>query len=92
LPHATHFNREAAPEAITAIERALGADDAAGGLYDLAAGLGAPASLASLGLREEYLDRVSEIATKAPYFNPRPVDRGGVRALLDDAFHGRRPG
>ncbi len=92
LPHATHFNREAAPEAITAIERALGADDAAGGLYDLAAGLGAPASLASLGFREEDLDRVSEIATEAPYFNPRPVDRGGVRALLDDAFHGRRPG
>jgi maleylacetate reductase len=27
----------------------------------------------------------------APYPNPRPVTRAGVRALLDDAFHGRRP-
>jgi maleylacetate reductase len=26
-----------------------------------------------------------------PYYNPRPVTREGVRALLDDAFHGRRP-
>jgi maleylacetate reductase len=91
LPHATHYNRDAAPEAMTSIERALGADDAAAGLYDLATDLGAPTSLASLGFREEDLDRASDIATEAPYYNPRPVDRDGVRALLDDAFHGRRP-
>jgi hypothetical protein len=27
----------------------------------------------------------------APYFNPRPIDRGGIRALLDDAYYGHRP-
>jgi maleylacetate reductase len=31
------------------------------------------------------------MATKNPYYNPRPVTREGIRALLDDAFHGRRP-
>ncbi|KAB2855452.1 MAG: maleylacetate reductase, partial [Bauldia sp.] len=25
------------------------------------------------------------------YWNPRPIDRAGIRALLDDAWHGRRP-
>jgi hypothetical protein len=27
----------------------------------------------------------------APYFNPRPIDRQAIRALLDNAFSGRRP-
>lgn len=92
LPHATHFNRDAAPDAMTAIRRALGADSAAGGIYDLAQRIGAPLTLSDLGLKESDLDRAADIATEAPYFNPRPVDREGVRSLLDDAFHGRRPG
>lgn len=51
----------------------------------------APRSLKELGMREEDLDRAAEIAVQHPYHNPRPVTREGVRALLDDAFHGRRP-
>jgi len=31
------------------------------------------------------------LATTNPYFNPRPVTRESVRALLDDAWHARRP-
>lgn len=91
LPQATHYNRDAAPEAMTAITRALGSETAAGGLYDLAARIGAPTSLESLGLTPPDLDTAADIATQAPYYNPRPVDRDGVRELLDDAFHGRRP-
>lgn len=92
LPHATHYNRDAAPEAMTAIARALGADSAAGGLFDLAGKIGAPTALKILGFDEKNLDRAADIATASPYYNPRPVDRDGVRALLDDAYHGRRPG
>ncbi len=92
LPHATHYNRDAAPEAMAAVARALGADSAAGGLFDLALRIGAPTALRDLGLEEENLDRAADIATAAPYYNPQPVDRDGVRRLLDDAFHGRRPG
>jgi len=91
LPHATHYNRDAAPEAMAAIARALGADSAAGGLFDLAAKIGAPTALKALGFDEKNLDRAADIATGSPYYNPRPVDRDGVRALLDDAYHGRRP-
>jgi len=92
LPHATHYNRDAAPEAMAAISRALNADAAAGGIFDLAKKVGAPSALKDLGLAEENLDRAADIATGSPYYNPRPVDRDGVRALLDDAYHGRRPG
>lgn len=91
LPHATHFNRDAAPEAMQAISRALNADSAAGGIFDLAGKIGAPTALKDLDLKEEDLDRAAEIATASPYYNPQPVDRDGVRALLDAAYHGRRP-
>ena len=62
-----------------------------GGLFDLARKLDAPTSLKSIGMSESDLDRAAELATASPYWNPRPVDRDGIRALLDDAFHGRRP-
>ena len=91
LPQATAYNAEAAPEAMTAISRALGSKGAASGLFDLAKKVGAPTALSQIGLRESDLDRAADIATEAPYYNPRPVERVAVRKLLDDAFHGRRP-
>ncbi|MGB0629123.1 MAG: maleylacetate reductase [Alphaproteobacteria bacterium] len=91
LPHATDYNREAAPEAMAAIARALGSETAGGGLFDFAESIGAPTSLKELGFDEQNLDRAADIATESPYYNPRPVDRDSVRELLDNAFHGRRP-
>lgn len=92
LPHAVAYNRTAAPQAMAAVRRALRANDAAGGLYDLAASLGAPMSLEKLGMRASDLDRAADLAVAAPYPNPRAVERGAIRQLLDDAFYGRRPG
>jgi len=92
LPYSAHYNRDAVPDAMARIARALGVDDAPVGLFDLARRIGAPASLAELGLRHADLDRAAELAAAAPYPNPRPVTREAVRALLEDAFYGRRPG
>ena len=92
LPHATAYTAPAAPEAMSRIARALGTrSSAAQGLYDLAASLGAPASLAALGLKAADLDKAADIALQNPYYNPRPVTREGIRVLLQDAFEGRRP-
>jgi len=91
LPYAAHYNRDAAPDAMARIARALGVGDAPSGLFDLARRIGAPASLEALGLRHADLDRAADLAAAAPYPNPRPVTREDVRALLEDAFHGRRP-
>jgi alcohol dehydrogenase class IV len=91
LPHAAAYNATAAPEAMSRVSRALGVRSTAGGLYDLAASLGAPTSLAALGMKEVDLDQAADIAVQNPYYNPRPITRDGIRALLQDAFEGRRP-
>jgi len=91
LPHATAYNAEAAPEAMARIARALGSDDAAGGLYDLEVRLGTPLSLAEIGMPENGLQKAADIAVANPYWNPRAIDKAAIQALLDDAYHGRRP-
>ena len=91
LPHAVAYNYQAAPDAMRRVERALDAPQAAQGIYDLMKRLGAPLALKDIGMRETELDRAAELATQAPYFNPRAPDRAGIRELLDAAFHGRRP-
>ena len=91
LPHATHYNRDHAREAMARVARALGAKDAPGGLYDLEVKLGIKLRLSEIGLKESDLERAAKIATEAPYANPRQVDYEGVLALLREAYFGRRP-
>ncbi len=91
LPHAAHYNRHHAREAMARVARALGARDAAGGLYDLEAKLGIKLRLSDIGLKESDLERAAKIATEAPYPNPRKVEYDGVLALLREAYFGRRP-
>jgi len=91
LPYAAAYNAEAAPEAMARIARALGAEDAARGLYDLARSIDAPVSLETIGLKRADLDRAADLATANPYWNPRPITRSGVRELLELAFTGQPP-
>jgi alcohol dehydrogenase class IV len=91
LPHAVSYNAAAAPAAIHRVARALGADDAAQALFDLAAINGAPTSLRELGMSSSDLDAATEVAVQSPYWNPRAVERHAIRKLLDDAYNGRRP-
>jgi maleylacetate reductase len=93
LPYAVWYNAGHAPEAIKAIARALKADesDVAGSLFDLSKSLGVPTSLAEIGMKEKDLDQAAELATKNPYYNPRPIDEKSIRHLLEYAFAGKRP-
>jgi maleylacetate reductase len=91
LPHAVAFNREAAPEAMRVAADALGARDAAQGLFDLAVRLGAPIALKDIGMPADGLDRAARLATEHPYDNPRPIEYAGVRELIEHAYHGTRP-
>ena len=91
LPHAVAFNRDAAPEAMRAAANALGAPDAAQGIYDLEVKIGAPASLKEIGMPHDGLDRAARIIVEHPYYNPRPVEYAGIRQLLEDAYEGVRP-
>ncbi|HZO82362.1 MAG TPA: hypothetical protein VFB33_11775 [Candidatus Binataceae bacterium] len=49
------------------------------------------AVLRESGIKEEWLDRAAAPGVQNACYNPRPVTRDGVRALLDDAFAGRPP-
>ncbi|MBO2465244.1 maleylacetate reductase [Actinomadura violacea] len=89
LPHVLAFNAAAAPEAASRIAAALGRPDPARGLDDLGRGLGVPAGLRELGLREDGIETVlDEILAVAPADNPRPITRSGLRTLLHAAWAG----
>lgn len=91
LPHATAYNADAAPEAMERIARALGVDNAARGLFDLAALHGASTRLADIGMKESDIPRAVDIACSSPYWNPRPIEPGAILELLENAFSGKRP-
>jgi alcohol dehydrogenase class IV len=91
LPHAARYNQEAAPEALARVAGALGVEDAAGGLFDFGRAVGAPFSLEQLGMPQEGLEEAARLSSDPPPRNPRPVDAESIKALLDDAFAGRRP-
>ena len=92
LPHAVAYNRPATPAAMQAVARALGVADAAAGLYDLAASLGARMALRDLGMPESGISQATEAALANPYWNPRPLEKEAIRALLTAAHGGARPG
>ncbi len=91
LPHAMAYNAPAAPEAMRRIAAALQAPAAPAGLFDLAERHGAATSLRAIGMRAADLDRAADLAAQNQYPNPRPLDRGLVRALLQRAYDGTRP-
>lgn len=91
LPQACAYNREAAPDAMARLARAFGAADPAAAIFDLAQAIGAPTGLRALGFRREDLDRAAALTVEHTAYNPRPLDLGAVRAMLQDAWDGRRP-
>ncbi|MFI5410962.1 maleylacetate reductase [Kaistia sp. UC242_56] len=92
LPYTTAFNEQAVPELLRPIADAFGGGSAGGGLWDFAQSVGSPLSLQAIGIQEADLDRATAIAVKNAYANPRPIDPGSIRELLQAAFEGRRPG
>lgn len=91
LPHAIAYNAGAVPAAMERLERALGSPDPAGVLFDLGRSVGAPAGLRDLGMPEAGIDRTVDLAIHNPYWNPRPIEREPLRAMLARAWAGERP-
>jgi maleylacetate reductase len=91
LPHAMRYNAQAAHEAMGRVARAIGAGDAAAGLWDIQQALDIPMRLSQIGLKEADLERAARLAVEAPYQNPRKVEFAPVLELLRSAWQGRRP-
>ncbi|WP_066552932.1 maleylacetate reductase [Croceicoccus bisphenolivorans] len=92
LPHALHYNAPAVPRAMAALARALGRQDPARALYDLAASLGAPLSLRDLGMPASGIDEAADLALANAYWNPRPLEREAIRDCIAAAWEGLPPG
>lgn len=91
LPHVISYNASHAARAMTRMTHALHSDEPAAALYDLARSCGAAVSLRDLGMTEPDLDRAADLAVANPYWNPRPIERGAIRTLLQRAWEGVRP-
>lgn len=91
LPHALSYNASAAPAAIAALGRALGTDDPARRLYDIAREVGVPEGLKSIGMPAEGIARAADLAVETPYWNPRPIERAAIAALIERAWAGAPP-
>lgn len=90
LPHVVAFNSPAIPAETKRVADALGVDDAAQGLQELARDFGTPLALELIGLTSADLDEaVAMILEKDLSDNPRPVDRLGLSDLLRGALVGR---
>ncbi|GJH28822.1 maleylacetate reductase [Caballeronia novacaledonica] len=90
LPHSAAYNASAAADALRPLADLF--DGSIGsGLYDFCRSLGAPLALKDLGLKEAQLDRAADLAVQNPYWNPRPIEREAIRALLQRAWEGTRP-
>ncbi len=92
LPFVTAYNAPAAPAAMVRAARALGAQDPARALWELARRIGAPTSLAQVGLDPGRIQEATRLVVENPPANPRPVDRAAVHELLRAAHAGMPPG
>ncbi len=89
LPYVAGFNMPAAPDAEARVSDALGGGPAAAGLWRLREELGAPPSLAAVGLREQDIPEAAALCLGAiPPSNPRSVTLPELEALLRAAWAG----
>jgi maleylacetate reductase len=91
LPHVLAYNAPAVPDAMARIARAIGAADAAQGLYDLARRLNAKLALRDIGMPERGIDKAADLAVTNAYWNPRPLERNAIRDLIARAWSGEPP-
>ncbi len=91
LPHVTALNAPAVPDAAARLAAALGGDDPAAAIFDLAQRSGSPTALRDLGLRESDLEAVVSAVVDEAAGNPVPVDETTAAALLHRAWAGDRP-
>lgn len=88
LPHAIAYTESAVPDLLHPVAAIFGTATAHEGLSNFARQIGAPTSLSALGLTAADLPRALDLATANPYWNPRPVERDGLAALLSRALAG----
>ena len=90
LPHALAYNQAASRDALDGLAQSLGPDMALA-LHELAGKLEAPRALKDLGMPASGIDEAVRLALANPYWNPRPLEEEGLKALLARAWAGDPP-
>jgi alcohol dehydrogenase class IV len=90
LHHAVAYNAPAISDTMQKLASALpGSEgDAIKGLNLLLEKLGVSRALKDFGMKEEDIDKVTEIAMSMQYANPRPMEEDGIRELIRRAWAG----
>jgi maleylacetate reductase len=91
LPHALAYTAPAVPDAMAAVARDLAAPGGPSGVLALARAVGAPTTLAELGMPRDGIEAAAIEIVREAASNPRPPELPGIRAMLEDAFDGRDP-
>jgi len=91
LPHVLAPLLPGPPAVRDILARALRSADPAAALFDIPAGLGAKMALRDIGMPHDGLERAVKETFESSYWMPAPVEAAALRALLDNAWHGRRP-
>lgn len=92
LPHALAYNAAAVPDLLAPVTAIFGHGEPGLGIWHFAKAAGAPMALRDLGLARSDLGRAVDLALANPYWNPRPLSRAGLGALLEAAWQGAPPG
>jgi alcohol dehydrogenase class IV len=90
-PYAIGFNAPAARDAMRRIERALGVNDAARGLYDLNVRLRLPTGFKDLGLKESDIGKAVDVVSGVKITHPRPVSKADLLDVIGQAYAGAPP-
>lgn len=90
LPHALSYNAPNTKETMETLAAVIpnSQGDPVRGLNDLLSQLGVQRALKDFGMKEEDIDKATDIALKSPYWNPRPIERRLLRELIRRAWSG----
>jgi alcohol dehydrogenase class IV len=90
LPHAVAYNAPAISDTMEKLASVLpGSEgDAIRGLNALLDKLEVSHALKDFGMREEDIDKATDIAMSLQYANPRPMEKDGIRELIRRAWAG----
>lgn len=97
LPHSIAYNASAFSEdTVRRLSAALAQSTestAAGvvaGLNQLLRSLDIPTGLKDVGMQKKDIDRVTDVASDTPYWNPRPLEKAKIREIIRRAWAGEQ--
>lgn len=94
LPYVAAYNAKFAPEALKPVAASIGIEVAelGGAIYDLREKIGLPASLQEIGFVKEDLTTLVNITVDTDNgYNPAPVTKETVSAIVEQMWYGERP-